>query len=236
MADYLARLRTQAMPALAATAGGEQQTIARVWELTLTSIAEANPFAIDVLRTLSVLAPDNVPRAMLARPSDAPGAVDDALGLLQSYSMVTLTAHSVSTHRLVQAVVADQARTADAWPRALASALAALIRAQPAGNPSREVATWPRWAALVPHVEALRGHWPPLALSYELSVLIGSTGQYLSTQGAHAAALSLDAHALAIVEAIAPDHLDIAGRLTGVALCSGNWAGRPRRSRCWNGR
>jgi tetratricopeptide (TPR) repeat protein len=226
MAAYLARLRVQAMPALAATTGGGQRTIARVWTLTLAAIAEVNPFAIDVLRTLAVLAPDNVPRSMLTGPSDPPGAVDDALGLLASYSMVNLTAQSVSTHRLVQAVVLEQARETDAWRFALASALAALRRAQPATNPARAVQDWPQWAVIVPHVDALRQHWPPSALNTDLSLLVGAIGQYLSTQGAHAAALAFGQQALAIVEAIGPDHPDTAGRLTSVALCLWN-LGRP---------
>jgi hypothetical protein len=101
MGDCLARLRSQPTRMLAAEAPGgrAQQTVARVWELTLAAIDAVDPFAIDILRVLSCLAPDNVPRNLLTPMSNEPGAVDVALGLLASYSMITLVEQSVSVHR-----------------------------------------------------------------------------------------------------------------------------------------
>ena len=54
---------------------------------------------------LARYAPDAIPRAMLG--GDAPGRedTDEALGLLASYSMITLTTETVSIHRLLQAVI-----------------------------------------------------------------------------------------------------------------------------------
>jgi hypothetical protein len=52
-----------------------QQTIARVWDITLTSIT-AEPLATEVLQVLACLAPDTVPRSVLAALDDEPTVVD----------------------------------------------------------------------------------------------------------------------------------------------------------------
>ena len=213
MAAYLDRL------ADAPTSGSPQETIARVWDVTLARITADQPAAIDLLRVLSAFGSDAVPRTVLERLSDNPVTVDAALGVLHSYSLITLTEHAVSTHRLVQAAVAGQARTAGAWPDVLARALAALRRARPVGDPQIVIAAWPQWAMLLPHIEALARHWPEDRLDHDFAVLLGVAGVYARAQGTLTTALALDRRSLTMVEAVyGPDHPEVATALSNTAV------------------
>ncbi len=220
MADYLDRLRAQPATTLATGAPGTAQaTIARVWDLGLAVVSATDPVAIEVLQVLACLAPDNVPRTVLAAlAGDVAGDMGSALGVLASYSMVTLTATTVSTHRLVQAVVADQARTVGVWPVIVTRALTAIDQARPTGNPQTATAGWPRWAALLPHIDALAQHFPDGTTDLALARILGETGLYLSSQGAHSAAFTAERRSLAISEAaLGPDHPAVALRLDNLA-------------------
>jgi hypothetical protein len=73
--------------------------------------------------------------------------------------MITLDEASVGVHRLVQVVVRHQGdRTGAAvpdWTTIRARAVALLRNAVPGGDPGRDVAGWPQWLALVPHIHAV---------------------------------------------------------------------------------
>ena len=105
-AGYLQRLREHPAVMYAAGDGQAQRTIARVWDITIEAIAARHPAAITLLHILACYAPDNLPRVVLGGDDDPDRlAVDEALGVLASYSMITLTPDAVSMHRLVQAVI-----------------------------------------------------------------------------------------------------------------------------------
>jgi hypothetical protein len=93
---YLGSLRRD--PTRMHAAGvGTQQTITRLWDLHITAIRGKSPSAVRLLGVLAQYAPDAIPRVMLG--GDAlREETDEALGLLASYSMITLTAGSVSIH------------------------------------------------------------------------------------------------------------------------------------------
>jgi NB-ARC domain len=89
-----------------------EQTIATTWAVSLDRIAIETPPAQDLLSLCAFLAPDDLPRSLLAEhPGELPGplanAVYDrvgfqqALGALRRYSLATVTAEAVSVHRLV---------------------------------------------------------------------------------------------------------------------------------------
>jgi hypothetical protein len=106
LGGYLGRLRQHPQAMYAATGGGlAQRTIARIWDITIGAIGARDPGAIELLSTLACYAPDDIPRTIIAAGQLA---ADEALGLLASYSMITLTADTVSVHRLVQAVILAQ--------------------------------------------------------------------------------------------------------------------------------
>ena len=89
---------------------------------------------------------------MLAPLLEDPLAAGDAIAALRRYSLVSPAADgSVSVHRLVQAVTADQmpAELARQWRQAAA----ALIEAAIPGDTDLP-GTWPACAALLPHAQA----------------------------------------------------------------------------------
>ena len=130
------------------------------------------PCAVGLLRLLASCAPEAIPLRLLLQPCPGPGravrrevapvlgplledrlAANDAIEGLGRYSLVTPAAGgSVSVHRLVQAVTADQmaVELAEAWRQAAAALIEAAIpeRYRPAG-------TWPACAALLPHAQAV---------------------------------------------------------------------------------
>ena len=106
--QYLAKLRQHPGRMYAAGAGGAQRTIARLWDITIEAIRGRDPGAVRLLQVLACYAPDTIPRIIIGgTPSD--DGIDERLGILASYSMITLTPETISIHRLVQAVTLGQA-------------------------------------------------------------------------------------------------------------------------------
>ncbi|GAA3407701.1 FxSxx-COOH system tetratricopeptide repeat protein [Streptosporangium vulgare] len=90
--------------------GDAERTIARLWRAHLEAVGRRNPYAVQLLRVLACYAPNDIPRDILDAGGDRP-MVLDALRLLHSYSLITLTEDTVAVHRLVQAVVAAEDET-----------------------------------------------------------------------------------------------------------------------------
>lgn len=171
-ADYLDRLRRYPARMFSASnspeapgEAGRQRTIARIWQLSVQAIADEQPLAGEILRTLAWFSPEPIPRDLTYRLHEDPLVVDDALALLNAYSMITLTPQSVTIHRLVQAVAripdpADPNRTPEAISQARDRAAQLLLTCMPE-DPLFNVHVRPRWRELLPHVLALTGHIDP---------------------------------------------------------------------------
>ena len=223
--EYLRRLREHpAVMYAAAGAGQAQRTIARVWDITIEAIRGRHRGAITLLHILACYAPDNIPRVVLGGRGD-PGrlAVDEALGVLASYSMITLTPQAVSMHRLVQAVLlARQPPDGHSSPFGdqppLATALDWLDEALPA-DPGTSMAGWPLLRALIPHAGNLGALYPAGARPTTLGRIQNELGVFRQSQGEYEQARALHESALAISEsAFGPDHPDTALRLGNLAL------------------
>ncbi|RKN43124.1 FxSxx-COOH system tetratricopeptide repeat protein [Streptomyces hoynatensis] len=207
-AAFLERLRRYPARMFAAAYPGstDRRTIARTWRVTLSTIAAADPLAADLLRVLAWLAPDRVPRDLLAAVGDDPLAVDDALALLGGYSMITLGSAHLRVHRLVQAV----ARTPDpADPmRAEAEILAArgraarLLRGALPRGLSIDVPSWPRWRALLPHIEAYAELMPAEQDTSDVAFLLHAGSLFQLDQGHLAQAAAWGERALAARERV----------------------------------
>ena len=142
-----------------------QRTIARIWQLSLQAIAREQPLAGEILRTLAWFSSDPIPRDLAYHLHQDPLLVDDALALLNAYSMITLTSRTVIIHRLVQAVAripdpADPHRAPEAVSQARDRAARLLLESVPE-NPLFNVSGWPRWRELLPHALGLVGHISP---------------------------------------------------------------------------
>ncbi|HEV3290003.1 MAG TPA: tetratricopeptide repeat protein [Streptosporangiaceae bacterium] len=210
---------------------GYSKTVASTWELAFDRLQTA-PGAVGLLRLLAFCAPEAIPLRLLLQPSPGldgrlgedvapvlapllqdPLAASDAIGALRRYSLVTPAADgSVSVHRLVQAVTADQmpAKLAGEWRQAAATLIEAAI---PGDTTLPE--TWLACAALLPHAQA--------GLADD-SAGMARIANYLGSNGSYAAARDLQRRVLGARERILgpehPDTLDARGDLaywTGAA-------------------
>ena len=217
LGGYLTRLRQQPQRMHGYGTGSAQPTVARLWDITVAAIRDHDPGAADLLRILACFAPDGIPRILLG--ADDPSVqIDEQLGVLASYSMITLTTETVSIHRLVQAVI-----LADTQPLVLSSPdpretalkwLGTIL----SDNPSSDLRAWPLLRALVPHAERLMGHFPDNDQSEALYHVLREMGAFLHYQGNYEQALAMRASALAIAEArLGPDDSEIAHCLAGLA-------------------
>ena len=172
---------------------GYSQTVATTWRLAFEDVQQAAPGAAGLLRLLAFCAPEAIPLRLLLQPR--PGlagrlgqevapvlaplledelAADDAIAALRRYSLISPAAGgSVSVHRLVQAVTADQmpAELARQWRQAAAALIEAAIPAD-----TELPGTWPACAALLPHAQAA------LALTsggmWQIAQYLGNSGSY----------------------------------------------------------
>jgi hypothetical protein len=171
LAGYLALFRQRRADVLGRGEPiGYRETVATAWRLAFEDLRQAAPSAVGLLRLLAYCAPEAIPLRLLLQPRpglagrlgdevapvltpllEDPLAASDAIGALRRYSLVTPAAGgSVSVHRLVQAITADQmpADLARQWRLATAALIEAAVPAEPwiAG-------TWPAYALLLPHVQ-----------------------------------------------------------------------------------
>ena len=178
---------------------GYTDTVATTWRLAFEDLQQTAPGAAWLLRLLAFCAPEAIPLRLLLQPRPSlagrlgeevasvltplledPLAASDAIAALRRYSLISPAADgSVSVHRLVQAVTADQMSAEQA--RELRNAAAALIEdAIPADT--EPPATWPTCAALLPHAQAA------LADNTDGMARMAS---YLGRSGSYAAARNL---------------------------------------------
>jgi hypothetical protein len=155
------------------------------------------------------LAPDELPRALLAEHADAlpdplAAAVGDRLGFqqvlgaLRHYSLATVTADTLSVHRLVQAVVRHALDPALA--RTWAAAAVSLVRAG-FSDQAHDNETWPPSARLLFHAQAATDHADLLGADPPATAgLPTEAGHYLTGRAEHTQAKTLHQRALSIRE------------------------------------
>ncbi|MEV4971073.1 tetratricopeptide repeat protein [Streptomyces scopuliridis] len=156
---YPARMFAAAAPTGAAGESDNHRTVARIWQLSLRAITAEAPLAGEILRTFAWFSSEPVPRDLAHALHVDPLMVDEALALLHTYSMITLTRRTFTIHRLVRAVTrtpdpADPHRAAEAINRAQQQAEQVLRRSLPE-DPLSNVGGWARWRHLLPHIHAL---------------------------------------------------------------------------------
>ncbi len=216
LAGYLASFRQRSADALGRdepTVYGE--AVATTWRLAFADLQQAAPGAAGLLRLLAFCAPEAIPLQLLLQPREAvsgwlgdeagsvlapllkdPLVAGDAIAALRRYSLVTPAAReSVSVHRLVQAVTADQmsAELAGEWQQAAAALIEGAIPGDTAAP-----ATWSACSALLPHA---------LAALADDSAGMARIARYLGLSGSYAAARDLQRRVLdARVRVLGPDH------------------------------
>ncbi|MFD5635223.1 tetratricopeptide repeat protein, partial [Streptomyces sp. NPDC127077] len=188
-----------------------ERTIARIWQHTLAAVETRNPLAVALLNALAWLAPDDIPRSLLTPLAPEPVALDEALGVLHAYNMISFTAdrQSVSVHRLVQTVLRTDATIGSDtnwYVRGRAEAEQAVRQAlpnPPDGPQSEPSAPWER---LLPHILALaESALPSAPATTEIAHIYDQAAQYLYQQGRDAHTIPLHKAALAEREQILGD-------------------------------
>jgi len=173
LAAYLALFHQRRADLLArGPVPGYGGTVATTWALAFGQLQDSAPGAAGLLRLLACCAPEAVPLRLLLRPRpeladhldpevagvlasllDDDLAAGDAIAALRRYSLMRPAADgAVSVHRLVQAVTADQmpGQLREAWRQAAAALVEAALPREP-----RQPDTWPVFAALLPHAQAV---------------------------------------------------------------------------------
>ena len=240
LAGYLALFRQRRAEMLArGEPTGYSKTVASTWALAFDRLQQTAPGAVGLLRLLAFCAPEAIPLRLLLQPRpelagrlgdevapvlapllEDPLAAGDAIAALRRYSLVTPAAGgSVSVHRLVQAVTADQmpAELARQWQQAAAALIEAAIP-DDTGQPE----TWPVCAALLPHAQA--------ALADD-SDGMARIANYLGSSGSYAAARDLQRRVLdAREQVLGPEHPDTLTARHNLACWTGQ-AGDPAAAR-----
>ncbi|WP_324795605.1 FxSxx-COOH system tetratricopeptide repeat protein [Streptomyces cyaneofuscatus] len=179
-----------------------ERTIARIWDHTLAAITTRNPLAVTLLNTMAWLAPDDIPRTLLAPLAPDPISLSSALGELHAYNMIGFTdSQGINVHRLVQTVLRTRAPQdapsgGYAWGRNEAErAVRQALPTPPDDHQPELIAVWER---LLPHVEALAETTPPgNPASTESAGIYHESAQYLHLQGRDAHTIPLRTAALA---------------------------------------
>jgi tetratricopeptide (TPR) repeat protein len=195
-----------------------EQTIATTWTVSLDRVRTEAPLAEDLLRLAAFLAPDDLPRALLAEHADAmpeplAAAVGDRLGFqqvlgaLRRYSLVRVVTDGLYVHRLLQSVVRAGLDTEaqQAWA---AAAVRLLRDAFPAE--SHQVVSWPKSERLLPHALAAVDHGRRLGIEPKRCLsLLSQAATYLWSRGQYRQALPLNEQALAgLRQLLGEDHPD----------------------------
>ncbi|MEU0948640.1 tetratricopeptide repeat protein [Streptomyces canus] len=203
---YRRRLDTK----LAKTAHGldVERTLARIWNVTLDALEQADPQAVQVLYIAAWLAPDDIPHTLLNPPGTDPDDIAEAIGILAAYSMITATETTLSIHRLVQAVLRtsqtgdDTQRPRDARGRDRAEQAVLHSLAPPPGHDST---TDSQWDTLTPHLVTLAATAPPGHHNSPLTGVYNTAAFRLHRQGHTVRAIPLFEATLAQVERVLGD-------------------------------
>ena len=202
--DYLALLHAEAPRVLGhrADPSGRDRTVAASWTVAFDRLAADNPAALLLLSLAAWLAPEPIPLTVFTQhpdrlPDPLPSTVGDPLARGRSHR-AGAAARSCPGHPADDSA-APGARGAAARPRHHPSrsrnrphgygrVLAAAVPDQP-----WEVATWPTWRLLLPHVLAVVDHAtddPDEESADDITYLLDKAGSYY-WQGQSRAALPL---------------------------------------------
>ncbi|HLX57960.1 MAG TPA: FxSxx-COOH system tetratricopeptide repeat protein [Ktedonobacteraceae bacterium] len=187
--------------------------------LAFASVEQTHPAAADLLRVCAFLHPDAIPERLLRQgvtQMRASGMDDlafhEAMRTLEDYSLLRrdLSTHTLSIHRLVQAVLIDamSSESVQAWvERATRLVRAAL--------PEVTFTAWAEWERLLPHALACVAHLQHAQFLFpEAAQLLRLTGWYLGIRGQYAEAEPLLQQALVLFEQHqGREHLDTAHSL-----------------------
>ena len=203
-------------------------TVVTTWNIAFDEVKQISSTGADLLNLCAFLAPDDIPVELLnlgvqhlpeslAAVAGDPLAFDDAMDPLRRYSLVEITAGTISVHRLVQAVTRDRLDE-DEKKKWAEAAVRIVNEAFP--FESYDVSTWPVCSRLLPHALAAAEHAEALDVASDSTGrLLNQTGLYLKERAQFAEAKEMYERALEIDEAeYGPDHPDVAIDVNNLGL------------------
>jgi len=207
---------------------GHPDSVATTWSLAFEHVERANPAAIELMRFCAFLAPDAIPEELISEGAPYLGPVlqpvaanrsklNTAIAELLKYSLIRrdATTHTLTIHRLVQAVIKDEMdeETQRQWAERA-------VRATRQVFPFDEPPPWSRSQRYLPHAlacEELIKEWN-LTLD-EAAALLNNAGIYLNNRGQFREAEPLLQDALTIGETrYGRDHPDTYFLLNNLAV------------------
>ncbi len=203
------------------------EAVATTWELSLEKLEAASPAAASLLRLIAFLAPDDLPRSILAEQAGKlpeplasaagdPVALLDAVAAARRYSLLEADGDALSMHRLVQAIARDRCggEQRRRWSRAAVALVDGAYRYD-----KNDLATWDLAARLLPHVQAAVGRLEAVGESKPAARLLNNTGLYLLDRGALGEARRHLEKSLEIYEAVCgPDAGEVATLANNIAM------------------
>jgi tetratricopeptide (TPR) repeat protein len=209
---------------------GYPATVATTWSLAFDQIQTVT-CAKELLSLASLVAPDAIPKTLLNHALESyfaerensftldPFRIDDAVGALRSYSLLSIEANHAFVHRLVQTVVRDHLLAAELtmYRDALIVALSQQFPDEGYKHPK----CWPLCAALFPHAVALTENMSieNCGKQLEQALLLNNMGRYLYGGGAYHDAEPLFRRALEIRKSqLGDNHLDVAMSMNDLAV------------------
>lgn len=195
--------------------GRDSGSVAASWAVALERLAADDVAALHLLTLMAWLAPEPVPLTLVTEqhallPSPLAEVVADplrlgtALGLLRRRAMARVTTDSVHLHRVPAALIRARTARAGEWSETVVRLLESAAPAKPWNN----LAAWPSWRGLLPHVLVATADDRDLSgVVEQVTWLLIRASAYLHTRGEPRRALPLSqrAHAFA-VHRLGADH------------------------------
>ncbi|MEA2562843.1 MAG: hypothetical protein QOH06_4347 [Acidobacteriota bacterium] len=208
---------------------GYPASVAATWK---ASFDRLKPTAATLLRLSAFLAPDPIPEKMFESKkeiveeacellrsetghADGAGSIHEALGELESYSLIARQEGTFAVHRVVQEVL--QSRVP---PERLKDWIEAALKIVNGYSPvpPDDVRTWPVWNGLRPHAARVVLLADGVGLANPTSRLMGQLAIYLETRGLYAETEPLMRRALDMDEAsFGSQHPKVATDLNNLA-------------------
>ena len=213
LADYLARWRQR--DEAVRTWNVERLTkyprsVITTWD---TTVEQLSLEGLVLVRQLSWLAPEPIPRSILPD-----GPAQDALAELASFSLAKFEegGERFRIHRLVQDVTRER-QSGEERDQSLRSMLEIFNKAE-CGDP-QDVRSWPVWDPLRPHLSSVTTYADQYGIADPTTRLMNELGLLLLAKASYAEAEPLMRQALAIYEAgYGPDHPNVATHLNNLVL------------------
>ena len=211
-------------------------TVAKTFALAIDEAAKLNPAAESLIAHAALLAPDPIPLFLFSEAREkfgeplatvlADDGLDEAVAALRVFALVdreviaderhaAITTDAIRLHRLVREVASARRQGGDEVRRTLIEVLGAIYPDDGYNNP----ASWPKCAALTPHLLALCDTEMAIAAaSQECASLLDRTANYFFGRAIYTPARPLYERALAINEKVlGPEHPNTALSLNNLA-------------------